>query len=168
MTLVMMKRFLRYLFFFSFYESFIPKMAMHVPHEFYCKVLKTNIECFNCWSFLILLQVAKDVQVDEKEAGPVEWTSYWKPNITINLLDDFTRYNCLNISSTDFLSVSWLIISRLIWVTFIQLLFCDFCLIRSLFGKSAKLLISPFFWQICRECNSSKYCSLYPWVFFVF
>lgn len=93
-------------FFFSFYESFIPKMAMHVPHEFYCKVLKTNIECFNCWSFLILLQVAKDVQVDEKEAGPVEWTSYWKPNITINLVDDFTRYNCLNISSTDFLSVS--------------------------------------------------------------
>lgn len=45
----------------------------------------------------ILLQVAKDVQVDDKEDGPVEWTSYWKPNITINLVDDFTRYNCLNI-----------------------------------------------------------------------
>lgn len=44
-----------------------------------------------------MLQVAKDAQVDEKEDGPDEWTSYWKPNITINLVDDFTRYNCVNI-----------------------------------------------------------------------
>lgn len=27
-----------------------------------------------------------------KDEGPVEWVSYWKPNITINLVDDFTRY----------------------------------------------------------------------------
>ncbi|KAI3450959.1 hypothetical protein Pfo_007624 [Paulownia fortunei] len=37
-------------------------------------------------------EVAKDSQVDDKEDGLVEWTSYWKPNITINLVDDFTRY----------------------------------------------------------------------------
>ncbi|KAK4417458.1 Cleft lip and palate transmembrane protein 1 [Sesamum alatum] len=37
-------------------------------------------------------EVAKDAPVDDKEDGPVEWKSYWKPNITINLVDDFTRY----------------------------------------------------------------------------
>ncbi|PIN15789.1 Transmembrane protein [Handroanthus impetiginosus] len=37
-------------------------------------------------------EVAEGVQVDDKEDGPVEWISYWKPNITINLVDDFTRY----------------------------------------------------------------------------
>ncbi|EXB64075.1 hypothetical protein L484_013085 [Morus notabilis] len=37
-----------------------------------------------------LTQVADDTEDD----GPVtvEWISYWKPNITINLVDDFTRY----------------------------------------------------------------------------
>ncbi|XP_058097550.1 uncharacterized protein LOC131242735 [Magnolia sinica] len=30
--------------------------------------------------------------VDSKDDGPIEWVSYWKPNITINLVDDFTRY----------------------------------------------------------------------------
>ncbi|KAK1287779.1 hypothetical protein QJS10_CPB19g00206 [Acorus calamus] len=29
---------------------------------------------------------------DAKDEGPVEWISYWKPNITINLVDDFTKY----------------------------------------------------------------------------
>ncbi|KAG7608571.1 Cleft lip and palate transmembrane 1 [Arabidopsis suecica] len=29
---------------------------------------------------------------DLKDEGPVEWVSYWKPNVTINLVDDFTRY----------------------------------------------------------------------------
>ncbi|KAF3504121.1 hypothetical protein F2Q69_00045224 [Brassica cretica] len=27
-----------------------------------------------------------------KDEGPVEWISYWKPNVTVNLVDDFTRY----------------------------------------------------------------------------
>ncbi|XP_070030881.1 uncharacterized protein [Nicotiana tomentosiformis] len=31
-------------------------------------------------------------QDDLKEDAPVEWISYWKPNVTINLVDDFTRY----------------------------------------------------------------------------
>ena len=39
-----------------------------------------------------LFQVVEDTQVDSKDDGPVEWVSYWKPNITINLVDDFTRY----------------------------------------------------------------------------
>ncbi|KAL3528131.1 hypothetical protein ACH5RR_012787 [Cinchona calisaya] len=37
-------------------------------------------------------KVVEDDQVDSKEDEPVEWISYWKPNITINLVDDFTRY----------------------------------------------------------------------------
>ncbi|OAO95903.1 hypothetical protein AXX17_AT5G08370 [Arabidopsis thaliana] len=28
---------------------------------------------------------------DLKDEGPVEWVSYWKPNVTINLVDDFTQ-----------------------------------------------------------------------------
>ncbi|GFP93378.1 cleft lip and palate transmembrane protein 1 homolog [Phtheirospermum japonicum] len=38
-------------------------------------------------------EVTKDANVDDKEEGPVEWNSYWKPNVTINLVDDFTRYS---------------------------------------------------------------------------
>ncbi|KAJ0977242.1 hypothetical protein J5N97_012716 [Dioscorea zingiberensis] len=37
-------------------------------------------------------EVKDDMQVESKEEGPVEWISYWKPNITINFVDDFTRY----------------------------------------------------------------------------
>ncbi|KAI9114334.1 hypothetical protein K1719_014562 [Acacia pycnantha] len=40
-------------------------------------------------------QVASEVddsQENLKDDGPVEWASYWKPNITINLVDDFTGY----------------------------------------------------------------------------
>ncbi|KAG4203021.1 hypothetical protein ERO13_A05G375100v2 [Gossypium hirsutum] len=37
-------------------------------------------------------QVADDTEADSKDEGPVEWISYWKPNITINLVEDFTRY----------------------------------------------------------------------------
>ncbi|XP_068647969.1 uncharacterized protein [Aristolochia californica] len=29
---------------------------------------------------------------DTKDDGPTEWVSFWKPNITINLVDDFTKY----------------------------------------------------------------------------
>ncbi|KAL5567432.1 hypothetical protein UlMin_030596 [Ulmus minor] len=37
-------------------------------------------------------QVDDDTEGDSKEDSTVEWLSYWKPNITINLVDDFTRY----------------------------------------------------------------------------
>ncbi|XP_020253046.1 cleft lip and palate transmembrane protein 1 homolog isoform X1 [Asparagus officinalis] len=37
-------------------------------------------------------KVKEDVQDESKDEGPVEWVSYWKPNITINLVDDFTSY----------------------------------------------------------------------------
>ncbi|KDP24214.1 hypothetical protein JCGZ_25871 [Jatropha curcas] len=37
-------------------------------------------------------QVVDDSEVDPKDDGPAEWVSYWKPNVTINLVDDFTRY----------------------------------------------------------------------------
>lgn len=37
-------------------------------------------------------EVVDETQFNSKDEGPAEWTSYWKPNITINLVDDFTRY----------------------------------------------------------------------------
>ncbi|KAM7513915.1 hypothetical protein LguiA_003498 [Lonicera macranthoides] len=37
-------------------------------------------------------EVVEDAQLDSKDDGPVEWVSYWKPNITVNLVDDFTKY----------------------------------------------------------------------------
>ncbi|KAH9664635.1 cleft lip and palate associated transmembrane protein-like [Citrus sinensis] len=41
-----------------------------------------------------LVQAVDDPQGDSEDDGPVEWISFWKPNITINLVDDFTRYAC--------------------------------------------------------------------------
>ncbi|XP_072981458.1 uncharacterized protein [Typha angustifolia] len=41
-----------------------------------------------------------DIQMEVKDEGPVEFVSYWKPNITINLVDDFTRYPHNNIPPT--------------------------------------------------------------------
>ncbi|XP_071736301.1 uncharacterized protein [Rutidosis leptorrhynchoides] len=45
-----------------------------------------------------LFQKSELLDVDEpetelKDKGPVEYLSYWKPNITINLVDDFTKYS---------------------------------------------------------------------------
>ncbi|XP_059656256.1 uncharacterized protein LOC132303146 [Cornus florida] len=37
-------------------------------------------------------EVIEDTKLDSKDEGPVEWVSYWKPNITVNLVDDFTGY----------------------------------------------------------------------------
>ncbi|KAF1875751.1 hypothetical protein Lal_00006381 [Lupinus albus] len=46
-------------------------------------------------------KVADDAQNDSEDDGPVEWVSYLKPNITINLVADFTQYVPCN--SLDFL-----------------------------------------------------------------
>ncbi|KAJ4950483.1 hypothetical protein NE237_027315 [Protea cynaroides] len=37
-------------------------------------------------------EVVDESLSDSKDDGPTEWVSYWKPNITINLVGDFTRY----------------------------------------------------------------------------
>ncbi|KAF5198070.1 Cleft lip and palate transmembrane protein 1-like protein [Thalictrum thalictroides] len=37
-------------------------------------------------------EVVDESQNNVTDDGPTEWTSYWKPNITINLVDDFTGY----------------------------------------------------------------------------
>ncbi|KAL6652701.1 hypothetical protein ACP70R_011626 [Stipagrostis hirtigluma subsp. patula] len=37
---------------------------------------------------------------EDKVEGPVEYIAYWKPNITINLVDDFTRYAHNNVPAT--------------------------------------------------------------------
>lgn len=41
--------------------------------------------------FFWLIQVVDDGEVEPKDVGPVEWVSYWKPNVTINLVDDMTK-----------------------------------------------------------------------------
>jgi hypothetical protein len=38
-------------------------------------------------------EVVADSEEDSKDDGPVEWHAYWKPNITINLIADFTQYS---------------------------------------------------------------------------
>ncbi|KAI7734934.1 hypothetical protein M8C21_020470 [Ambrosia artemisiifolia] len=38
-------------------------------------------------------EVVEEPQADLKDDGPAEYISYWKPNITINLVDDFTKYS---------------------------------------------------------------------------
>lgn len=37
-------------------------------------------------------EVDEDVETEAKDEEPAEWLSYWKPNITINLIEDFTKY----------------------------------------------------------------------------
>ncbi|KAG6628195.1 cleft lip and palate transmembrane protein 1 homolog [Carya illinoinensis] len=39
-----------------------------------------------------VIEVVDGTEGDSIDDKPVEWVSYWKPNITINLVDDFTRY----------------------------------------------------------------------------
>lgn len=39
---------------------------------------------------IILLQEIKEPE--DKDEGSPEYIAYWKPNVTINLVDDFTRY----------------------------------------------------------------------------
>ncbi|KVI08102.1 Cleft lip and palate transmembrane 1 [Cynara cardunculus var. scolymus] len=64
----------------------------------------------------------EEPQVDSKDDGPVEYISYWKPNITINLVDDFTRYSQhMNIEPTTnnyyptiFFNEFWLLRDKLI------------------------------------------------------
>ncbi|KAL5075034.1 hypothetical protein RYX36_014018 [Vicia faba] len=41
-------------------------------------------------------EVVDDTEDDSKDDGPVEWLAYWKPNITINLIADFTQYGSWN------------------------------------------------------------------------
>ncbi|KMT06390.1 hypothetical protein BVRB_7g160690 [Beta vulgaris subsp. vulgaris] len=36
-------------------------------------------------------KVEEESQVESKDEGPPVWISYWKPNVTINLVDDYTR-----------------------------------------------------------------------------
>nr|AFK13845.1 cleft lip and palate transmembrane protein CLPTM1 [Beta vulgaris subsp. vulgaris] len=38
-------------------------------------------------------KVEEESQAESKDEGPPVWISYWKPNVTINLVDDYTRYS---------------------------------------------------------------------------
>ncbi|BBH02566.1 Transmembrane CLPTM1 family protein [Prunus dulcis] len=64
------------------------------------------------------LAVVDDTQGDSEDNGPVEWVSYWKPNITINLVDDFTDLNLEpstgNYFPTIFFNEFWLLRDKMI------------------------------------------------------
>ncbi|RYR44767.1 hypothetical protein Ahy_A08g041048 isoform C [Arachis hypogaea] len=45
-------------------------------------------------------KVVDDTEDDSKDEGPVEWVSYWKPNITINLVADFTQDKLIALNET--------------------------------------------------------------------
>ncbi|RLM74055.1 CLPTM1-like membrane protein cnrB [Panicum miliaceum] len=58
---------------------------------------------------------------EDKDEGPAEYISYWKPNVTINLVDDFTRDTDLNVDPatgdyypTVFFNEFWLLRDKLI------------------------------------------------------
>ncbi|TVT98231.1 hypothetical protein EJB05_56450 [Eragrostis curvula] len=58
---------------------------------------------------------------EEKNEGPVEYIAYWKPNVTINLVDDFTRGADLNVDPatnnyypTVFFNEFWLLRDKLV------------------------------------------------------
>ncbi|PWZ44736.1 CLPTM1-like membrane protein cnrB [Zea mays] len=36
-------------------------------------------------------------EFEDKDEGPTEYLSYWKPNVTVNLVEDFTRYTNNNV-----------------------------------------------------------------------
>jgi hypothetical protein len=41
-------------------------------------------------------QVFLESTREEEEEAPPDWISFWKPNITINFVDDFTKYDFLH------------------------------------------------------------------------
>lgn len=42
-------------------------------------------------TFFMYVQPLLEEPAEGVEEGPPEWVSYFKPNLTINLVDDFTR-----------------------------------------------------------------------------
>jgi len=53
--------------------------------------ISISILHFSIWCSYPNEDLVDDTQGDSKDDKPVEWVSSWKPNITINLVDDFTR-----------------------------------------------------------------------------
>jgi hypothetical protein len=37
-------------------------------------------------------QLLLESTTEEDEEAPPDWISFWKPNMTVNLVDDFTKY----------------------------------------------------------------------------
>ena len=55
-----------------------------------------------------LFDLQENKEFEDKDEGPTEYISYWKPNVTINLVEDFTRYSqnqALFLSLIMFLSI---------------------------------------------------------------
>lgn len=55
-----------------------------------------------------LFDPQENKEFEDKDEGPTEYISYWKPNVTINLVEDFTRYSqnqALFLSLIMFLSI---------------------------------------------------------------
>jgi hypothetical protein len=44
-------------------------------------------------------QLLLESTTEEDEEAPADWISFWKPNMTVNLVDDFTKYTFLHTRS---------------------------------------------------------------------
>jgi hypothetical protein len=63
-----------------------------------------------------LLDLQENKESEDKDEGPTEYISYWKPNATINLVEDFTRYSqnqalFLSLICTDFTCLRFMFLS---------------------------------------------------------
>lgn len=55
---------------------------------------------------VMCFQPLLEAPVEEVDEGPPEWVSFFKPNVTINLVDDFTRFvNMLFLARLEFYTV---------------------------------------------------------------
>ena len=70
------------------------------------------------------LGLQENKEPEGKDEGLAEYISYWKPNITINLVDDFTRY------SQNPICLSVLFVPHIGFYIFIKIYLCSFQLLN--------------------------------------
>jgi hypothetical protein len=69
-------------------------------------------------------QVLLESTTEEDEEAPPDWISFWKPNMTVNLVDDFTKYTLHTRSlARVFAATLALFLILLVLVNYI----CNFC-----------------------------------------
>ncbi|GJR80276.1 cleft lip and palate transmembrane protein 1 [Tanacetum coccineum] len=77
-------------------DNYLPKSKANKKKSLLGNSIGTNEdEAFSESKLSMDVYVAQGVEepeADSKDDGPTEYISYWKPNITINLVDDFTNF----------------------------------------------------------------------------
>jgi hypothetical protein len=69
-------------------------------------------------------EVLLESTTEEDEEAPPDWISFWKPNMTVNLVDDFTKYTLHTRSlARVFAATLALFLILLVLVNYI----CNFC-----------------------------------------